>query len=82
MSLGNTMEQLWQGQNALHGKASRLRQSGNTQAANELDATAYRLGNQLLEVEAVVQEHAAELAATDQPTAPVAEARPAQQEAH
>ncbi|MBB3141245.1 hypothetical protein [Halomonas organivorans] len=67
MSLHITMERLWVGQSTLHGKASRLRQKGEHEAANELDATAHRLGNQLLEVEAVVQQYAGELASLERP---------------
>lgn len=67
MRLNDTMSRLWHSQAALHGKASRLRQAGEHQAAGELDTAAYRLGNQLLEVEAVVQQYDEQLALCDEP---------------
>ncbi|QFT84462.1 hypothetical protein FIU88_05645 [Halomonas sp. THAF12] len=80
--LNDTLSRLWLDKSDLEQRAHQLRQAGHTTASRELGQAAYRLGNQLIEVEAVVQEFAAELAATDQPTAPIAEALPAQQEAH
>ncbi|WP_046079972.1 hypothetical protein [Halomonas sp. HG01] len=80
--LNDTLSRLWVDKGDLEQRAHQLRQAGHTTASRELGQAAYRLGNQLLEVEAVVQEHAAELATTDQPTAPVAEALPIRPEAH
>lgn len=80
--LNDTLSRLWVDKSDLEQRAHQLRQAGHTTASRELGQAAYRLGNQLLELEAVVQEHAAELAATELPAVPAVETQPAQQEAH
>lgn len=67
--LNDTLDQLWLGKHDLEERARLLSQAGDLEAADELARAAYRLGNQLLEVDAVVQQYAEALNAAGEPEA-------------
>lgn len=63
--IDNTMANLWIAKNSLDNRADRLARAGNGVAAHELRQSASRLGDALLEVESVVQQYAADIAAIE-----------------
>lgn len=64
--LNETMTSQWVGRANLEYLAERLRKAGHEEAARELSQSAHRLGNALLEVEAVAQQYEDKIASVEQ----------------
>lgn len=63
----DVLTRLWIARGELDDHVHSLRECGHAEAARELSQAAHRLGNQLLEADAVVQQYAEALAASEKP---------------